>query len=487
MKLSGIIDFSMNNFLCIRGFAPIKDLFKSSKPHPDVQRDLIEKHKGEMAKFLNSGDYTFFPEVILATTLSDGTNFEEIEKFREMVKSQDGFNGTINDFKFSVSVNKTKSPKEARMEDLIKTAHVHFEENEKTIYRIDGNHRLSAAEESEFDYNTPFCLLLFRTQDESDRFSRAIFHNINSKQIPLELEHNLKVIIDGEAVFTDSTLKDDPSFGIHYYLARKLLKKIDFTYFPLISASIQNYQYTYFIELFKYLIKCAVIPGDDSGIEIVMCNLNDIEQAIRESQITIATNNVAVLGAMSYYIIVSKDKYSHFTKWIKKNNIGTIENLTFDNVIEIYDKIYSNAPRKVFLARWYPGTTDPEATKAKHRFDAIKEIVESLNLELVDMGTQITGTFDIRTVMYSAISDCDIFIADLTGARHNVMVEVGYALKHINSGRVVFYFQACDACPAVPFDLSGFAYDAISDSREIAQKTKSRIEKILEQVKNGEL
>lgn len=43
--------------------------------------------------------------------------------------------------------------------------------------------------------------------------------------------------------------------------------------------------------------------------------------------------------------------------------------------------------------------------------------------------------------MYRDISECDIFIADLTGARHNVMIEVGYALKHVGTGRMVFYFQ----------------------------------------------
>ena len=487
MKLSGIIDFSMNNFLCIRGFASLKDLYRASIPYPDVQRNLIETHKGEMAQFLNSGEFTFFPEVILATVLADSTDLTEVEAFREMVCSQDGFNGTIGGYKFTVSVNKTKSPKDTRNEDRIKTAHVHFEETEKTIYRIDGNHRLSAAEESRTDYNTPYCLLLFRTQDESDRFSRVIFHNINSKQIPLELEQSFKVIIEGEAVFSDRLLQTDPSFGFHFYLSRKLLKQIDISYFPSINILISNYKYTYFIELFKYFIENGVVPKDDSAVEIVKSNLNEIEQAIRTSQIAQITNNISILGAMSYYNIVNPDKYRHFICWIRKNNIGTISNLHVDDVIEIYDKIYTNSPKRAFLARWYPATTDQEAAKAKHRFDAIKETVESLGIELVDMGTQITGTFDIRSVMYTQISECDIFIADLTGARHNVMVEVGYALKHINSGRMVFYFQSCDQCTTVPFDLSGFAYDPISDSREITQKTKARLEKIIEQVKDGEL
>ena len=53
--LSGILDFSMGNFLCLRGFVDYKTLSRISEENKDVQRELIEKHKGEMAAFLNSG------------------------------------------------------------------------------------------------------------------------------------------------------------------------------------------------------------------------------------------------------------------------------------------------------------------------------------------------------------------------------------------------------------------------------------------------
>lgn len=71
--------------------------------------------------------------------------------------------------------------------------------------------------------------------------------------------------------------------------------------------------------------------------------------------------------------------------------------------------------------------------------------------------------------------------------RHNVMIEVGYALKHIDTGRMVFYFQETDSCKNVPFDVNHFSYDKIEDSVEIKTKTKARIMKILEQAKNGEI
>ena len=70
VKLSGILEYSMGSFLCLRGFASFKMLSAISEPNPEVQRDLIAQHQGEMAEFLNEGEYRFFPEVILSLNLS---------------------------------------------------------------------------------------------------------------------------------------------------------------------------------------------------------------------------------------------------------------------------------------------------------------------------------------------------------------------------------------------------------------------------------
>ena len=169
------------------------------------------------------------------------------------------------------------------------------------------------------------------------------------------------------------------------------------------------------------------------------------------------------------------------------NHIAEAKTISLDDLINIFDKVYDNIPKKVFLARWYPATTDPEYNKAKLRLNAIKAIAEELDLELIDIGTQQTGTFDIRTVMYHRITQSDIFIADLTGNRHNVMVEVGYALRHVKEGRMIFYFQPKDANDKVPFDLSGFKYEPISDSAEVRLKVKPLIEAILNQVSLGKV
>ena len=56
MRLTGIIDYTMDNFLCVRGFASMLQLSEISKADEKIQRDLIDDHRGEMENFLSDGN-----------------------------------------------------------------------------------------------------------------------------------------------------------------------------------------------------------------------------------------------------------------------------------------------------------------------------------------------------------------------------------------------------------------------------------------------
>ena len=480
--LSGILEFSMGNFLCLRGYADYKTLSNISEPNEDVQRELMENHKGEMAAFLNSGEYRFFPEIVLSVSLLTDNNHTEVSEFLNAVLGKKEWNKKLGEINISIFNHDAG--------DKNRVAHIAFDETKIKLNRIDGNHRLSAANEVVGNFKVPFCLILCQNPDDENRYSRAIFHNINAKQIPLDLEENLKVILGSAEVFSDDKLKTDPSFGWKYYLARKTIYTIDFSYFPSINSYISASKHSFFVDLYGFLIKNKSVEENDSAIATVKSQLFEVEQALVESEIIATTTNIAVIGALAYYKLTNESKYRGFLSWIKKNNIGNVENLHIDDVINLYDEIYEHVPKKVFLARWYPSAEhdgDDEFRKAESRISAIKEIVQQLNLELTDLGTRETGTFDIRDVMYHDIRECDIFIADLSGARHNVMIEVGYALKHVKTARMLFYFQPSDKCNSVPFDVSHLNYVPIVDSAEIKSSVKVRIENILEQARNGEI
>lgn len=485
IKLSGILEYSMGGFLCLRGFANYKLLSKVSevKKESDVQRELIEEHKGEMADFLNKGEYRFFPEIVLSVSLETNKNYDEVSAIFNAIQTNSKWqNGKIGNFSFNVFYHESG--------DRNKIAHITFDESVVKLNRIDGNHRLSAANEVVNDFKVPFCLVLCQTDEQEKQYSTAIFHNINAKQIPLKLEENLKVILKHPEVFSDKLIQTDPSFGLHYYLARKTLTSTDFSYFPEISKYIDAEKCSFFVELYHFLLSNGTLPNDESAVDKLKPQLKEIESALVESQISATTTNIAVIGTLAYYKLTNQAKYRGFLSWIKKNNVGKVDKLHINDVIRLYDEIYEHVPKKVFLARWYPSAERDgadEAKRAESRVNAIKEVVEELGLSITDLGTRETGTFDIRKVMYDDIQNCDIFIADLSGARHNVMIEVGYALKHVGTGRMVFYFQEGDKCTSVPFDVSHLAYDKIVDSSEIKTKTKSRIQTILKQSREGEI
>ena len=172
IKLSGILDYSMGGFLCLRGFASFKMLSTISEPNPEVQRDLIAQHQGEMAEFLNGGEYRFFPEVILSLNLTDGRGeFNKINLFHSELRSGKTWNKSIGGFQISISQNITKNVSNAFAPsprvNRINIAHLKFDEKEHKITRIDGNHRLSAATSVRDDFTVPFCLLLFRNPEEN--------------------------------------------------------------------------------------------------------------------------------------------------------------------------------------------------------------------------------------------------------------------------------------------------------------------------------
>jgi hypothetical protein len=491
MKLNGMLSKIMDNYLCLRGIASIKSLAQISEINPDIQRDLLDDHKGEMQDFLERGEYAFFPEVVLSMKIGLSDEVIGFEKLADAVDSADkGFNSNIGKVKINFKPDENKLIDDRKH---LKVAQIAFDEKDIRLSRIDGNHRLSVANYLTKDILIPFCLIIFPNEEEALNNSRAIFHNINSKQIPLKLELNIKIIIESSDVFTNSILEKKQPFGLHYKFTRELLcgnNKIDFGCFPHIKDFVYDNKYSFFTDLFRYLLKDGLI-SNDNAVNKIKNELVNIENAIKKYSIFTSSNNSSIIGALAYYKFSNLDKYNRFIKWVAKNHISDAKNVGIDDIISIFDKVYDNIPKKVFLARWYPASTDENYEKAQLRLNVLKSVIESLNLELVDLGTQDGGTFDIRSAMFNEITASDIFIADLTGCRHNVMLEVGYALNsskikfdelNPDKWRMLFYFAPTTEHPKPPFDLNGFRYEQISDSAEIETKVKPLIKSILNEI-----
>jgi hypothetical protein len=113
VKLKGVLDYSLGNFLCLRGYAPLGVIYDISESAPSIQRDLLNQHRDEMVAFLSQGEYLFFPEVILCTTLSYQEEIDQDPDYLNRIqnlfeKSRMGEN--INSLKFGdFSVSSTAS------------------------------------------------------------------------------------------------------------------------------------------------------------------------------------------------------------------------------------------------------------------------------------------------------------------------------------------------------------------------------------------
>ena len=108
-----------------------------------------------------------------------------------------------------------------------------------------------------------------------------------------------------------------------------------------------------------------------------------------------------------------------------------------------------------------------------------------LGLELVDMGTEEGGTYLIHPKMYEAIGSSEIFIADLTALRPNVMIELGYALHHQGTKRLLLMFNPIAGADKVPFDTNSFRYEQIGEAADIPSKLKGHLVEILNGAKAG--
>lgn len=453
MRLTGVIDYTMDNFLCVRGFASMLELSEISKADENIQRDLIESHRGKMEAFLSDGKFIFFPEVILGANMyGSEADKEKINILRETIRAEiKPIRTTINNIKYIVKRNAVKKENNDLAYDVTQTIIMEFDKSAlvgKEFLRIDGNHRLSAVNErsSYAEKRIPFCLLLFRDTAETDKFCRALFYNINTKQIPLRMEESLKVIIESEQAFDDDTLINDQSFGENYFLTRQIVKSMDLSDYPFLKMFISENKFTYFVEVLELLLEHDLIKKDEEGVHSVVTALQEIDDALRTAALIDAPNNLAIIGAFSYYKLMESRKADEFLKWVKKNSLTQVSDLHICDVINIYDKIYNNLPKRVFMSMWFNKKTEDTYNQLKD----VKDIVlrdYNVEIEIIRVDEHKDGYSDIISKrIIKGIDSCDLLIADLSYGNKNVYHEIGYAQG--KGKKVLLIYQNRDGASA---------------------------------------
>ena len=234
-KFEGIIYKAFDNYVVLRGFAPIAELAKASEKSDSYQRETDDIHKKEIVKFLDSGEYRYFPDIILACRV------EYYYEFMSIFNS--GESPFDNDYKVpGLTLMRDYIPLNS---DRARRAMFTIADNEIRFTRIDGNHRLEPFDE-DFEWWSTFVsngsilsfqsdifqymdrigntivpyTIIFVNSETADSFEAGIFHNINFKHLPLREEASLRIITETNA------FEDKEKLGEPYPLALQLINEI---------------------------------------------------------------------------------------------------------------------------------------------------------------------------------------------------------------------------------------------------------------------
>ncbi|WP_347068752.1 hypothetical protein [Flavobacterium sp. WV_118_3] len=444
MILRGIIDNSLNGQLCIRGFAPIKELANISKADYSYQRNPIQDRE-DISDFLKNETYLFFPEVILSYKIKhDFSKSKDTLTPLQKIQSNKSFKSNIDQTSFKIKKIDYKSIADAKGVTTLSVVEIEINNlADKPFHRIDGNHRLKAAEESTAEkvdrMVAPFCIILGQefyengaivTNTETENFDKAIkvfFHNINTKTIPLTSEENLKVIIDDKLTFPDTELQE--LLGDYALLTRTLIDKVSPEYFEGIQHIISGKYRTYYNSIFWILLERG--EDKDTLVEKVFNSLKAIDLLYSENDSLKANSSFGLLTAFLYYHVQgNKAKFDFFKDWILNNHIFEIQEVKDASLVNIFDKISARSISVFVAMPYYDGSTEIMKTYNDAYNRVISKITANfphISISLLPIMTHRGETRDIINNMINEIQSCSVFIADITGGNPNVGYELGIA------------------------------------------------------------
>lgn len=444
MIIRGILDNSLNGQLCLRGFAPIKELARISKADYSYQRNPI-KDRSDIIDFLETQTYLFFPEIILSYKVKH--SFDKSDKTPlSLIQSGLGYKSNVDNTQ--IKVKKVPFPKftdvsgknDIRIVDLI-IDETEINDEDRPLHRIDGNHRLKAAEQSNDSkverMVAPFCIILgeefyrnnsiVETTDTVafNKATKVFFYNINTKTIPLTSEENLRVLIDDKENFSDSELENIFS-GTYPIKTRDLKQKASPDIFTGIKHVLQKQFRTHYNEIFRILLSKG--ESESEVVEKVFESLKAIEQLyMNESKLT-KHKGVGLFYAFLFYHITDNSRFDFFKKWVLSNNICDISETKAETIIEIFNKV-AGRTIKVFVAMPYFSEEEVESANEIYT-TTIAEIAtkNKINIELSGKIMTYEGaTLNIVQDILEKIRDCNICVCDITNNNPNVTYEMGWA------------------------------------------------------------
>ena len=493
MKLKGLIEEVFRGVTILRGYATLGTLAKLSIPQ-NYQRSQDVDRVNKIKEYMNSSSFVFFPELILGWQIEDNLVVRRIKEDRN--------------FRNITEHNNIRFKKKTTEQDGVTSQELTIEipENiDSAIFnRIDGNHRLGVLDEilnnadnsPLLDMVVPYSIIIQAKNNESEKYEAAYFYLINSKAKPLTSDENLKSLLN-QSTFTDSekeSLIGLDSNQIQYLVAiTDYLKRhqLDF-----INDKFNNEIYCMAYTLILQIIEKDTLYTDEIFNKIINA-IKYIDCLYIKDDIKYPQQDVLLALIIKQYI--QPCLLGKFIDWINNNELGTIEHISYDNIIKVYDNIHRQRAYQVFVAM--PYISHARVNEYNKLFkEVLSEISKKVNygLELIPIMRFRGPSQRIDRRLIEKIKECDIFIGDLTTCNDNVIFEVGLAE---GSGKKILLIKAeedtdnipfdeatkLDKGTIIPFDMDKLQYIPYSNSgyyNSIKSIMKNNIPAIVEQLRN---
>ncbi|MDQ3812923.1 MAG: hypothetical protein M3347_03120 [Armatimonadota bacterium] len=476
------------------------DLARLSVSDQSFQRDLIKRHGKAIVRFLQDSENLFFPEVVLGCTLR--YDFQRGRTGMMPIGNvADGraFESNVDGLKVTAQkVAPRRRAEESRATDVITLTTVEVPDEQLSrddglrLFRIDGNHRLSAAQDTnEFDsLRTPFCIVFFPDEREADRRNKIIFHNINAKAVPLTSEENLRIILDDENLFSDDDLKNLPAFGWEFYFARALSAKLGtspFDYLDHIRKVFQDRR-TALVELCRYLLERKILSKRVTAVETVFEALKEINNLY--AQLGLGDNsNAGLLTAFVYFRLKEKsgEKWlDAFGRWVRGNQLHRLNQVEAKSLVEIFEQIMNARRRTIFVSMQFGDKTKSTYSTVAR---AVSEVNQERGLEIKLHPIRVDEfnpgySYTITDEILRLIEDSGLLIVDLTFGNKNVYHELGY-LMGLNRGRglphrnfilLVRNREEVDTYKEIGFNIRHWQQIRFNEMNELHDRLKRAIE-----------
>lgn len=500
--------------MCQRICAPIKELERISRADYTYQRNLLPEQQKEIKTFLDKEEFLFFPEVILSYKVKFDISIDTLNQSPlQQLESSKKYTSNVDDVSLKIDKIEYKGTKDIRGVERIEVVEFNMpddildeliERGEHPFHRIDGNHRLSAAKLTNTEkvkrMQIPFCIILSEEliQEEfkdgvmrkikvsqNEKFEKMVFHNINTKTIPLTSEENLRVILQDDKNFKDAYIKNK---GWDYLAARVLVKELPDNLgqvYPYLGNEFNRQPFTVTKETAKLLFDDKVIDKKKSNVAKIKEAIAVVNKAFGDRQPRLENVDKSIIIA-AIYIHINVQSLSSFLNWVIANHIYESEGLLPSSLIKIYSKIDQSKSRQIFISMQFDDKTAPHLKAIKLAIEEVnRDHKLDIKLKEIRIDTFNQGhSYKIDDEILRLIEDSGLLIADISEKNVNVYQELGYIMG-LNQGKglkqenfiLIKHNKEGDTDSSVGFNIRPFQQLRFDDTMDLIPKLKEAIEK----------